>query len=604
MTQMNIDPVVRDYCSNGLSILVGEWKGSEPALDFTLRNNLSARKNALAVEECINELLRTERVYEIRRDEVLTLNPLTMVIKRKTGKKRLCIDLSRRFNPRVEVEGFRISGVHERMESFRPGTWMCKLDLKNGYLHIPMHPDVQKHLSFEWKKKFYCFSCLPFGVNVAPLYFQHIMNSVLSSLEPEGIFSTSYIDDVWIEGKSPSDCRRNLLRVMDHLKKVGFTINRDKSVLHPTQKMEYLGVLFDGKTGEAATTPEKIIKLQKLFGKLRNAPQDARLWRKIAGFLNFLVVAVPEGRSHIMSFYRADYKRSLHEMRWWMNAVKRYRRAPRAYPSDVWTCDASATGKGAWNTEGQRLQWNEVSELHSNIRELTTVVRVLEHANSRLRGQHIHFRMDNTSSISTINKGGSKSFQLNAVRKRIWTLQRRFNVMISASFIAGKDNRLADALSRQKSLEENEIGEKFTDLSIQSVPTRMVSDLPIPVETLQSISPKEPEIVARESWKGTPKTLSVTTLSKDSPPPTGSLSEEGKNSSPRKNSPAIVRSPLKTRRAASATAVGTQITIATRRALESVRKDPEHFKNSQELHKLPNQGQFSDVLVNGRTIAK
>lgn len=511
MRRMGVSQEVLDYCSKGIPLVLEQWKGDGPSLDLELRNNLSARENPEAVERCIRQLLQDERIFEIPENEVLTLNPLTLVIQ-KTGKERLCIDVSRKLNPRINCRSFRLCGVPQRWSSFRKGIWMAKLDLKNGYLHIPVQQEVQRHLSFRWNGRYYCYKYMAFGINIAPLYFQTIMNSVLSALGPECIYSTSYLDDVWIEGKTASECRRNIQRVVNHLEACGFTINKEKSVVKPTQTMEYLGLMFDSRTGEIRATEDKIKKCKKLFEDLRNDQGNAKLWHRTAGFLNFLCIAVPEGRSHMLTFHRQDRRRLPQDTRWWLNKLPLVARAQRVNPSELWTTDASAIGQGAWNQSGTHLRWKETSDQHSNVRELNTVLKVLQSKGVQLSGRHVHFRLDNTSAVSTLNKGGSKSIDLNELRKRIWNAQRKHDIMLTASWIPGVNNTVADALSRGKDLNEKESGfGNFTNE--EEVFSANSFHLPLPVETLQKITLLEPEQVARESWKGTDQSLDHSTMS-------------------------------------------------------------------------------------------
>ena len=58
--------------------------------------------------------------------------------------------------------------LHLLPDLIQSGDWMIKLDLKDAYLQVPIHPDHQKFLVFEWSNRFYQFKCLPFGLFTAP----------------------------------------------------------------------------------------------------------------------------------------------------------------------------------------------------------------------------------------------------------------------------------------------------------------------------------------------------------------------------------------------------------------------------------------------------
>ena len=45
------------------------------------------------------------------------------------------------------------------------------IDLKDAYLHFPIHPSHLRFLAFRYKEVDYCFRALPFGLSMAPRVF-------------------------------------------------------------------------------------------------------------------------------------------------------------------------------------------------------------------------------------------------------------------------------------------------------------------------------------------------------------------------------------------------------------------------------------------------
>ena len=54
-----------------------------------------------------------------------------------------------------------------------------------------------------------------------------------------------YLDDVLVLGSSEAECREAVDIVLAMLRVAGFVLNETKSVLNPTQQVQYLGVAID-----------------------------------------------------------------------------------------------------------------------------------------------------------------------------------------------------------------------------------------------------------------------------------------------------------------------------------------------------------------------
>jgi len=49
-----------------------------------------------------------------------------------------------------------------------------RLDLKDAYYAVPMHPESKKYLRFQFMETIYEFRCLPFGLSLTPRVFTRI----------------------------------------------------------------------------------------------------------------------------------------------------------------------------------------------------------------------------------------------------------------------------------------------------------------------------------------------------------------------------------------------------------------------------------------------
>ena len=89
------------------------------------------------------------------------------------------------------------------------------------------------------------FHCvLPFGLGPAPRVFTTITKPI-HIRQNLVICCVMYLDDLLIFGRTKTDCLQKAQKVMTLLQELGFTINKKKSILEPTQQIEFLGLTLD-----------------------------------------------------------------------------------------------------------------------------------------------------------------------------------------------------------------------------------------------------------------------------------------------------------------------------------------------------------------------
>ena len=125
------------------------------------------------------------------------------------------------------------------------GDFLCKIDLQGAYLSIPVAKRARVYLHFLWKGKLYQFTCLPFGLASSPRIFTKCLKLLLVYLQALGVHLLVYLDDFLIMAHKREQCLEQAQLIVGLLEKLGYLINREKSVLEPTQRLEYLGFLID-----------------------------------------------------------------------------------------------------------------------------------------------------------------------------------------------------------------------------------------------------------------------------------------------------------------------------------------------------------------------
>ena len=113
----------------------------------------------------------------------------------KRGGQRPVLNL-KALNQFVQVEHFKIEGLHLLPDLIQREDWMIKLDLKDAYLQVPVHEAHQCFLQFAWEGKQYKFQCLPFGLSSAPRVFTKLLKPVVGLLRQIGLRLIIYLDDM------------------------------------------------------------------------------------------------------------------------------------------------------------------------------------------------------------------------------------------------------------------------------------------------------------------------------------------------------------------------------------------------------------------------
>jgi hypothetical protein len=155
-----------------------------------------------------------------------------------------------------------MSTVNVVLNILRPGDWAFKLDLQDTYLHIPLHPAIQKYLRFAFQGTTYQFRSLPFGLNTAPMVFAKLFHVLPAHLPCQGISVIPYIDDWIFHLPDRQVLLQHRIQVLRTLELAGFLINEPKSQLIPSQDIQFLGIRFNLLDGYASIPPDRHCKLR------------------------------------------------------------------------------------------------------------------------------------------------------------------------------------------------------------------------------------------------------------------------------------------------------------------------------------------------------
>lgn len=371
-----------------------------------------------------------------------------------------------------------MEGVPALRDIVEPNDFLTKIDLKDAYIVVPIHPGSRKFLSFSHKGTIYQYKSLAFGLSVAPRIFSKLMRYALEPLRARGIRLVYYLDDICVLAKTKEEIQVHSQMVLQQLTNLGFLINYEKSDLEPKHTQEFLGFNFNTKTMKISV-PQ--IKLSKLITRIRQllkktTTYSCRWIASLLGKMTSMIPAIGEALLHVRYIQRdlAVALRQQHqnwekpcqlsamswkELNWWLaqapllNGLPIIMKKEEKTPDIEIYVDASDTG---WGVTSAKIEtagyWSpEERELSINVRELKTILFALQLHAKEFGDSLIKVYSDNITALKYAKKsGGTASQYLQELALAIYELTARHNIQVQYQHVQGVKNVRADFLSRRK----------------------------------------------------------------------------------------------------------------------------------------------------------
>lgn len=417
-------------------------------------------------------MLQKGAIIEVPPEKQTFVSPFFAVPKAGSDKIRPIIDL-RALNEHLHYEHFKMESLRTVKDLILEDDYLVKLDLKDAYFAVPVHPDHQRFLQFRWQGRIYQFTCLPFGLASAPRVFTKTLHPVLTVLRSLGIRLVAYLDDLLLMARSRTAALQHLATLLHLLLSLGFSVNWKKSHLVPTRELTFLGITINASSMEFTLPEDKAVKLESQCQQLLT--RSSVTLREVASVVGRMVstaVAILPAPLHYHSLQAtksihlrrgATYSRQIQlteqckqELRWWTRHLRQWNGRPVriADPDLVIQSDASSAGRSGWGaccgpvTTGGRWT-SQDKQLHINVLELLAALYALRSLVPRLRRGTVLLQLDNEVAVACIRRMGSNtSGSLNAIAQQIWEWCLARQIMLIPEYLPGVSNSVADYHSR------------------------------------------------------------------------------------------------------------------------------------------------------------
>jgi hypothetical protein len=181
-----------------------------------------APERASIVMEEVSRLLAAGAIREIQYPSWLSN---TVVVKKKNGKWRMCVDFTD-LNRACPKNSFPLPRIDQLVDSVSGYNRMSFLDAFQGYHQIPMNPADQDKTVFITLRGAYCYQVMPFGLKNAGATYQRMVTQMFGQLI--GRIMEVYINDMLVKSLQKEDHIADLTRVFGILRDSHLRLNASK----------------------------------------------------------------------------------------------------------------------------------------------------------------------------------------------------------------------------------------------------------------------------------------------------------------------------------------------------------------------------------------
>ena len=419
-------------------------------------------------------MLEMNAVYETTATDGVTSSIYT--VPKKDSTKRRPVHNLRWINEHLPRIKFKMSTMRDVKAAITKDCYMTSIDLSDCFWGVPVCKRDQKFLGFRWRGRTYRFRCLPFGLSLSPLYITKLYKHVVERLQLLGHKVVIYIDDMLIIGRDKQACEAATKAAIDLFKELGSVVNFGKSLLEPTQEIEYLGFILNSTEMKSTAPKKKLANLTKAIRQTINKREacTARALASVLGKINSLADALFPTRVHTTGL-EADKLRAkrtmgwdaptclseeaLNDLAWWKDNVYSMNGRSLISPTVDINCgtDASDYGWGAWmETPSGVVRWGgyftrRQQAHHINYKELLAVHYMLlgPPNKEQLRNKVLGLGIDNTTAMWYLRRMGGRNSKLAKLATSIYGTTAALQMQLKAHHVPGVLNHIADEESRK-----------------------------------------------------------------------------------------------------------------------------------------------------------
>lgn len=397
------------------------------------------------------ELLKLKRQGVIEDSTSPWCSPLVPV-RKSDGRLRMCIDY-RKLNSLTKLNSYPLPNINDGLSQFSGATYFSTLDLLSGYHQVALDEKSKSLTAFATEGGLYQFRVMPQGACNSPATFQQLMNVVLRGIPSKR--ALAYLDDVLVVGTSFADHLTNLEEVFGRLRVHNLKLSTRKCDVFKTS-VSYLGhILSDKGIMPSKSNVKALLDLPE--------PKTVRQVKRFNGLCNYYCRFVKDMATIMSPLYKVANKKKLEWTTECREAFNKMKSVLSSYPvlsfprfgeqdEFIVTTDGSGAGIGGVLSQVQdgeeralgycSVSFNTAQRKYSATeKELAALRFAIKYFKDYLYGRTFIVRTDHQAILYLD--------QMKNIDSRLMRTYEDLQIgNYKLEFIRGKDNVVADALSR------------------------------------------------------------------------------------------------------------------------------------------------------------
>jgi hypothetical protein len=427
----------------GFEHIIELEEGAKPVITTPYRH---PKKYKDEIEKAIKELLDMGHI----RPSSSPFASSVVLVKKKDGTMRMCIDF-RALNKKTIKNRYPIPRIDELLDELHGAIYFTKIDLRSGYHQIKMREEDISKTAFRCHYGHYEFLVMPFGLTNAPATFQSCMNHVFNKQLRKHLLV--FFDDLLIYSKTWEEHLRHLDQILSIMEEQSLYAKESKCEFGMTEVL-YLGHIIEAKGVQVHQ--EKIEAIMewptpKTLTELRGFLGMCTYYRKFVKGFSQLCAPLTDLTKKGAFKWDEEAQKTMDKMKKVMSTCPVLALPDFSLPFTL-ECDASGEGIGAvlmqkrhpLAYESRKLRGPEL--LYSIYdKEMLAIMHALAKFRQYLVGARFVVKSDHNSLKYLLEQK-----DLNE-RQQKW-VSRIQAYDFDIEFVKGKNNVVADALSRRPSI--------------------------------------------------------------------------------------------------------------------------------------------------------